>query len=437
MRILRLWETPPAQLRQLIARAQARVLSEEVTRSVRALLEDVRTRGDEAVLEATRRFDGVTLSPEQLRVGRSEVRDAYDQVDPGLKTALEAAIARARRFSEWLRPPQELVEELEPGLVAGARITPIASLGAYIPSGKGSFPSTVITMLTPAVVAGVEEIVVLVPPRAQGAVDPATLVAADLLGIERIYRANGPAGIAALALGTATFPKVEAVIGPGNPYVVAMQLLVQTLGVRMLALLGPTEIVVLADGEADPHLVALDLLNEAEHGSDSAALLVTPSEPLAHEVRARLEALLERLPEPRRTYARDALSDLGGLVVTRDLEEAVAFVNLYAPEHLVIHAREAWDLARRVRHAGEILVGPHTPPSSANYAIGVPAALPTGGAARTTSAVTVWTYLKISSLARLDGEALDRLRPVVERLGHYEGFPAHVLSVQERGGLIR
>jgi histidinol dehydrogenase len=435
MRILRLWEIPAAELRRLVSRSQHRVLSEEVTRQVRAILEDVQSRGDEAVLEATRRFDGVELSRERLRVDRSEIRAAYEQVDAGVRAALEAAVARVRRFSEWLRPPEEQVEELEPGVRVGVRITPLASVGAYIPSGKGSFPSTVVTMLGPAVVAGVEEIVLLVPPRPGGSVDPATLVAADLLGIERIHRANGPAGIAALAVGTATFPKVEAVVGPGNPYVVAMQMLVQTLGVRMLAPLGPTEIVVLADHEADPRLVALDLLNEAEHGSDSAALLVTPSEPLAQEVHARLQALVERLPEPRRTYARDALSDLGGILVTRDLEEAVAFVNLYGPEHLVIHAREAWELLRGVRHAGEILLGPHTPPSAANYAIGVPAALPTGGAARFASAVTVWTYLKLSAVAQLDGKALARLRPVVERLGHYEGFPAHVMSVQERGGL--
>ncbi|MDR5708598.1 MAG: histidinol dehydrogenase [Armatimonadota bacterium] len=435
MRILRLWEIPTTELRRLVGRSQGWVLSEEVTRTVRAILEDVRNRGDEAVLEATRRFDGVDLSPDRLRVDRSEIRAAYEQVDAGVRAALETAIARVRRFSEWLRPPQEQVEELEPGLRVGIRITPLASVGAYIPSGKGSFPSTVVTMVGPAVVAGVEEIALLVPPRSGGSVDPATLVAADLLGIERIYRANGPAGIAALAVGTATFPRVEAVVGPGNPYVVAMQMLVQTLGVRMLALLGPTEIVVLADHEADPYLVALDLLNEAEHGSDSAALLVTPSEALAREVHGRLQTLVERLPEPRRTYARDALSDLGGILVTRDLEEAVAFVNLYAPEHLVIHAREAWELLRGVRHAGEILLGPHTPPSAANYAIGVPAALPTGGASRFTSAVTVWTYLKISSVAQLNGEALARLRSVVERLGHYEGFPAHVMSVRERGRL--
>ncbi len=432
MRILHLKGTPPEELRRILGRSWTRVLSDEVSSSVRGLLQDVLARRDEAVLDATSRFDGVRLDPQRLQVDREEVRAAYDRIEPGVRAALETAIARVRRYNEWLRPPQEQLEELEPGITVGVRITPIASVGAYVPSGKGSFPSTVVTMLTPAVMAGVEEIALLVPPRPDGTVDPATLVAADLLGIDRIFRANGPAGIAALAVGTATFPRVEAVVGPGNPYVVAMQMQVQALGVRMLAVLGPTEIVVLADEQADPNLVALDLLNEAEHGSDSAALLVTPSEGLAQSVAARLTDLLERLPEPRRTYARDALSGFGGLIVTDGWEEAIAFVNLYAPEHLVIHARDGWEVARRIRNAAEVLLGPHTPPSAGNYAIGVPAALPTGGAARRDSAITVWTYLKVSSIARLSPEGLERVRPVVERLGHYEGFPAHVLSVQER-----
>jgi histidinol dehydrogenase len=432
MRILHLRDTPPEELRRILGRSWTRVRSDEVTSGVRAILQDVLARRDEAVLDATSRFDGVRLDPKRLQVDRQEVRAAYDRIDAGLRAALETAIERVRRYNEWLRPPHEQLEELEPGITVGVRVTPIASVGAYVPSGKGSFPSTVVTMLVPAVMAGVEEIALLVPPRPDGTVDPATLVAADLLGIERIFRANGPAGIAALAVGTPTFPKVEAIVGPGNPYIVAMQMQVQALGVRMLAVLGPTEIVVLADEKADPDLVALDLLNEAEHGSDSAALLVTPSEELARSVAARLAGLLGRLPEPRRTYACDALSDLGGLIVTGDWEEAIAFVNLYAPEHLVIHARDGWEVARRIRNAAEVLIGPHTPPAAGNYAIGVPAALPTGGAARRDSAVTVWTYLKVSSIARLTPEGLERVRPVVERLGHYEGFPAHVLSVQER-----
>ncbi len=434
VRILRLRHTPAGELRRILARAQVQALDSRTQEAVRALLEDVERRGDAAVVEATARFDGVRLEADRLRVAPEEFREARERVQEGVRAALAAAVDRARRFSEWLRPAARCAEELEPGITVGVQFTPLASVGVYVPSGKGKFPSTLVTLVTPAVVAGVPEIAVVVPPQPDGSADPAVLVAAEFLGVERVYRCNGPAGIAALAVGTESFPRVEALVGPGNPYVVAMQMLVQTRGVRVLGTFGPTESVVLADGDADPQRVALDLLNEAEHGSDSAALLVTPSEELAHAVRARVMDLLERLPEPRRGYARDALTDLGGIVVVEDWEEAVAFVNLYAPEHVMVHAKDPWSVARRIRHAGEILLGPHTPFSAANYAIGIPAALPTGGGARRESGVTVLSYLKATSLAELDPEGLEKLRPVVEHLGTYEGFPAHVMAVRDRPG---
>jgi len=437
VRLLHLRQTPSTELRRILARSQARALDARTQEAVRALLEDVARRGDAAVVDATRRFDGVQLEPDRLRVSREEFASARDRVAEGLQAALAAAVDRTRRFSEWLRPPARMAEELEPGITVGVQFTPLASVGAYVPSGKGKFPSTLVTLLTPAVVAGVPEIAVVVPPQPDGSADPAVLVAAELVGVDCVYRCNGPAGIAALAVGTQSFPRVEAVVGPGNPYVVAMQLLVQTRGVRVLGTFGPTESVVLADGEADPDLVALDLLNEAEHGSDSAAWLVTPSPELARTVRDRVRGLLERLPEPRRGYAQDALTDLGGILVVEDWEEAVAFVNLYAPEHVMVHAKDPWSVAARIRHAGEVLLGPHTPFSAANYAIGVPAALPTGGGARRESGVTVLSYLKATSVAALNPEGLDKVRPVVEHLGTYEGFPAHVMAVRDRprGGI--
>jgi histidinol dehydrogenase len=434
MKILRLADIPPRDLRRMLTRSQHWISDPQTRDSVRALLDDVRARGDEAVLDATARLDRVRLSAEELAVSKQEIRSAGLRVDGAVQAAVGMAIERSRRFSEWLRPPGMITEEIETGITVGVRYTPIASVGAYIPSGKGQFPSTVATVLTPAVVAGVSEIAVVTPPAPDGTVDPAVLVAADLLGIERVFRANGPAGIAALSVGTETFPRVEALVGPGNPYVLAMQLAVQVLGTRALGLMGPTESVVLADAQAPANLVALDLMNEAEHGSDSASLLVTPSRALAEEVVARLGGLLERLPEPRRTYARDALSDLGGIVVADDWEEALAFVDAYAPEHVMIHARDAWDAARRIRNAGEILIGPHTPFAAANYAIGVPAALPTGGAARRDSGITVLSFLKTTSVACLDPRGLERVRPIVQALGSYEGFPAHVMAVTDRSG---
>jgi len=429
--VLRLGALSPDRRRRILARAGALVFDPEVQEAARRALDAVRERGDEALVEYTARFDGVRLDRGALAVPATEIAAARDRVPAPVVEALRAAISRARRYHERLRP-RDWLEELEPGIFAGIRFTPVAAAGLYIPSGKGRFPSTAVTMLVPAVVAGVREIRVVAPPRADGAVDEALLVACALLGVRAVYRCNGVAGVAALAVGTETIPAAPVIAGPGNPYVAAVQLQAQALGARMLAPLGPTEAVVLADGSADPRRVALDLLNEAEHGADSAALLVTDSLRLASEVAARVEELLARLPEDRRGYARAALEGFGGILLADSLDAAVAFVNEYAPEHLLVATRDPRAILARVAHAGEVLLGQHTPFAAGNYAIGVPAALPTGGAARHASGITVLSFLKATSVAALDEAGLATVRPVVEALGRYEGFPAHVMAVRER-----
>ena len=433
MEIHRLSQVAPERLREILQRSRADVFDPEIASHVRGIVEDVRRRGDAAIVEHTQRHDGVALSPDRLRVDRQEVSRAYDAVDDGLRTALATGIERARRYNEWLRPPALQVEEMEPGLTTGVKFTPVEGVGVYIPSGKGAFPSTCITLVTPAVVAGVEEIAVVLPPRKDGSADPAVLVAADLLGVSQVFRCNGVAGIAGLAFGTATLPRVPLLGGPGNPYVTAAQVAVQASGVRLLSFLGPTESMIIADESADPDRLALDLLNEAEHGTDSAVILLTPAEGVAAEVVERLPRYLAQLPARRREFAEAALSRYGGAFVTGTLEEAVAFANVYAPEHLQIATRDPYALLQKIRNAGEVLLGQDTPFSAGNYAIGVPAALPTGGYARVASGVTVLSYLKATSVARLDAAGLARVRPVVERLGQYEDFPAHVLAVRARG----
>ena len=436
MEIQRLKLLAPDRLRQILQRSRADVFDAERVGHVRAIVEDVRRRGDGAIVEYTQRYDGVALSADRIQVDRDEVRRAHDTVSDGLRAALAASIERARRYNEWLRPTALQLEETEAGLTVGVKYGPVESVGVYIPSGKGAFPSTLITLVTPAIVAGVGEIAVLLPPRRDGSADPAVLVAADLLGVSQVYRANGVAGIAALAFGTGTIPRVELLGGPGNPYVTAAQIAVQAYGVRLLSVLGPTESMILADDSADPDRLALDVLNEAEHGADSAAILITTSEALAAEVNERLPRYLELLPAQRREFAESALSRYGGGLVADTLEEAVSFVNLYAPEHLQIATRDPYATVAQIRNAGEILIGQDTPFSAGNYAIGVPAALPTSGFARVASGVTVLTYLKTTSLASLSPEGLTRLRPVIEYLGRYEDFPAHVLAVEARKGSV-
>ena len=432
MEIQRLSQVAPERLRQILQRSRAEVFDVDRVAHVRALVEDVRQRGDAAIVEHTQRHDGVALSPDRLRVTPQDVSRAYDAVDDGLRAALAASIERARRYNEWLRPPGLQLEELEAGLTTGVKFTPVDAVGVYIPSGKGAFPSTFITLVTPAIVAGVEEIAVVLPPRKDGSADPAVLVAADLLGVSQVFRCNGVAGIAALAFGTATLPRVPLLGGPGNPYVTAAQIAVQAYGVRLLSFLGPTESMILADETADPDRLALDLLNEAEHGADSAVILLVTSEAVASEVQARLPRYLAQLPAWRREFAASAMSRYGGAFVVDTVEEAVAFANLYAPEHLQIATRDPYATLQQIRNAGEILLGQDTPFSAGNYAIGVPAALPTSGFARVTSGVTVLSYLKATSVAHLDAGALDRVRSVIERLGQYEEFPAHVLAVRAR-----
>ncbi|HKX19206.1 MAG TPA: histidinol dehydrogenase [bacterium] len=433
MDVVRLADAPPERLQRILRRSSAEIFDPGRAAHVAGIIADVERRGDAAVVDCTAQYDHVTLAPERLAVARAEMRKAYDEVDDGLRAALAASIDRTRRYNERLRPAGLTLDELEPGITAGVKWTPIDAAGVYIPSGKGTFPSTLVTLVTPAVVAGVEELAVVVPPRADGSVDPAILVAADMLGVPQVYRCNGVAGIAALAVGTATLPRVRVLGGPGNPYVTAAQIAVQSRGVRLLSVLGPTESMILADESADADRLALDLLNEAEHGTDSAALLVTTSEALIGEVQERLPRHLAQIPERRRAFAEAALRDYGGAVLARSLEEALAFVNLYAPEHLQIATRDPLGTLGGVRHAGEVLLGQDTPFSAGNYAIGVPAALPTSGFARVASGVTVMSYLKATSVAGLDARGLAAVRPVVERFGRYEDFPAHVLAVTARG----
>jgi histidinol dehydrogenase len=350
-----------------------------------------------------------------------------------LLEAIRQGIVHIRAFNERLLEGSSWRTEIAPGLVVGEQARPIASAGLFVPCGKGSFPSVLMHVGTPAVVAGVPDLVVVVPPvSGRGLkVDEAVLAVASELGLEHVYRVNGPAGIAACAFGTETIPRVGKIVGPGSPAVTATQVQVQAHGCATAMLFGPSESLVIADDSADPVVLAADILNEAEHGADSAALLVTSSERLVDEVAREIDRQLEALPEPRRGYAAAAVSDLGGALFVADLREACAFANAYAPEHLQLVTRDPESLLPELDHAGEILLGP-TPFAAANYLLGVPNTLPTGGYARLTSGVTARTFLKTSSIAEASADALARLEPGVVSLAEHEGFPAHAAAMRLR-----
>jgi histidinol dehydrogenase len=418
----------------LLGRGQSAIFDDDLRRSVGEIVEDVRLHGDAAVLRALARFDGVELAPERLRISGDEFEAARAGLGSGVLGAIQTAIANIRSFNELVARDRDWRTELAPGLSIGEKSTPIASAGLFVPSGKGSFPSVLVQIGTPAVVAGVPEIAVVTPPvpGADGAVDPALLCVARELGITNVFRANGPAGVAALAFGTETFPRVRKVLGPGSPPVQAAMIAAQLYGVHTQMLLGPSESLIIADDSADIRLLAADLLNEAEHGPDSSSLLVTDSREVIDAVQDEVGRQLAELPEPRRGYAVRALGQNGGAVLVADLSEAVAVANAYAPEHMQIVTRDDDAVLGGIEHAGEILLGQSTPISAANYTIGVPAALPTGGFARVTSGVTADAFLKRASIARLSAAALADMAPAILALAQHEGFPAHAAAVRAR-----
>ncbi len=429
------WSSMDAAARErLLLRGIAQIFDPGLRASVGRIVEDVREHGDAAIVRALAEFDGVRLEPDDLRVGEDEFARAEAGVAEEVRAALREGIANIRAFNEHLTAEREWRITLRPGLEVGEKSTPIASAGLFVPSGKGSFPSVLVQIGTPAIVAGVPRLAVVVPPLpgGGGAVDPAVLCVARELGITDVFRANGPAGVAALAFGTERIPRVRKVLGPGSPPVQAAQIACQAYGCHTQMLLGPSESLILADDSADPRLLAADLLNEAEHGPDSSSLLVTDSPALVEAAQHHLAGQLAALPEPRRSYAAAALGDNGGAILVADLDEAIDVANAYAPEHMQIVARDDERVLAGIVHAGEILLGQHTPVSLANYVAGVPAALPTGGFARVTGGVTAETFLKKASIARASAEALERMAPAVLALAEHEGFPAHAAAIRAR-----
>ena len=429
VRILAWRSLSAEEKRKILSRSEQDITS--AVSQVREIIERVRMEGDRALIEYTRRFNNADISGMPLAVQEREFAAAENALKDDVKDAIRFCVRNVRRYHEGQLPGIMTLGEVMPGVYAGERATPISAVGLYAPRGKGSFPSSTYMMAEPARVARVPRVVVVTPPDASGACDPATLFAARLCGAHEVYRVGGVQAIAGLAYGTQSIRRVDKFVGPGNQYVTAAKrLLVGVVDVGLPA--GPSESMIIADESADPRRAALDLLIEAEHGPDSQALLVTPAEGLAREVAALLPKLAAALPEPRATYVREVFSNYGGILLTGDIEEALAIVNDVAPEHLQIATAEPLGTLSEVRNAGEILLGQHTPFSLANYAIGANAVLPTGGKARSFSPLSVRDFMKFSSVAWLTADGHRRLRDAAITLADYEGFPAHAMALRER-----
>jgi histidinol dehydrogenase len=396
----------------------------------------IRQQGDAGVLEYVRKFDYAGANIDNIKVTEQEFAEAQEAIDPEILVALTQAFNNIKEVHQRQMPEEIQLAEIEQGVFAGEKITPIPSFGLYVPRGKGAFPSVMLMLAVPAMVAGVPRVIVCTPPDKNGRVEPASLVAASMAGVKEIYKLGGIQAMAAMALGTETIPKVDKITGPCNVYgSAAKRLLYGTVDVGLPA--GPSESIILTDETTDPQLAALDLLIEAEHGPDSAALLVTHSESVALQAIAFISDYLKRLPDWRREFCEKGLSTYGGILLTSSLEESLAFINDYAPEHLEVLVNDPLSLLGRIKNAGEILLGPYTPIPVANYCLGVNAILPTGGFARSYSAVSVFDFLKRTGIGYLTPEGFEKLKKTAFTLADYEGFPAHAMAISERDRLLK
>ena len=421
---------------QLLKRTEADL--SEYEEKVKPIIHAVRHEGDAAVARFARQFDKAPVEADAIAATQADFARAEQTLDPQVKEALEFMAGSIRRFHEDQKPEEMWFHEIRPGVFAGDRTTPIPSVACYVPRGKGAFPSSVMMTSIPATVAGVKEIAIITPPGPDGHIDDATLVAARMAGVSRVFKAGGAQAIAAVAYGTETVPKCAKVVGPGSPWVgAAKRLLSHVIDTGTPA--GPSELIVLADETADGRLAGLDLIIEAEHGPDSSAFLVTWSRKVAEDAMAAIPEFWKQMGPQRVAYSAAVLGGpMGGIVLARDEAEAIAFCNDYAPEHLGVHSDEPFQYLGRLEHAGEILLGRHTPPTLGNFVIGVNHVLPTSGWARTGSPLTVYDFMKRTSVAYVTGKAYPELARHAEVIARYEGFDGHANAVSEtRARLLR
>jgi len=402
--------------------------SAAVEDTARRIVEAVRRRGDRALLEFTRRYDGVTLRPAQLRVSATEVAAADRAVPPAALRALRLAARRIAAFHRRQRTPSWSYRD-PVGLRLGQQITPLDRVGLYVPGGHAAYPSSVLMNAVPARVAGVRE-VIMVSPAGPDGFNPAVLAAAAIAGVDAVFRIGGAQAVAALAYGTESIPAVDKIVGPGNAYVQAAKKIVYgTVDIDKIA--GPSEVLVIADTQADPAYVAADLLAQAEHGSgDECAVLLTPSRRLALAVDAAVSQQLEQLP--RRNDIARVLRRRGALVVVRNLAEAVEVAEQVAPEHLELIVEHAERWAPRLRNAGALFLGPFAPAPLGDYLAGPNHVLPTGGTARFFSPLGVYDFVKRTSVVSATRAGLRHLAPAVMRLAALEGYDAHAAAVRRR-----
>ena len=401
--------------------------SPDVDQVVADIIADVRARGDAALLEYTERFDRLTLAPETLRLSGAEIAAEIQKVAPEDRAALELAAERIRAYHAE-QMPQDAWWKDASGAELGWRWTPVSAAGLYVPGGLATYPSSVLMNAIPAKVAGVERLAITVPTP-DGAINPLVILAAELAGVDEIYRIGGAQAIAALAYGTSSVAPVDKITGPGNAFVAAAKRRVfGKVGIDMIA--GPSEILVIADKDNNPDWIALDLLSQAEHDESAQSILITDDADFASAVSASVDKFLQTLE--RRDIAGASWRDYGAIILVSDMDQAVALSDRIAPEHLEICVDDAMGVSEKIHHAGAIFIGAWTPEAIGDYVGGPNHVLPTARSARFSSGLSVMDFVKRTTLSRMTPDALAQIGPAAERLASSEGLEAHGLSVTAR-----
>jgi histidinol dehydrogenase len=395
------------------------------------IVEAVRIEGDKALSRFAEQFDNASVDANAIAATPEDFDRAHAELETNVREAIAFAAVNIQKFHELQKPKASWSAEIRPGLHAGDRTTPITSVACYIPRGKGAFPSSVLMTCIPASVAGVEDICLVTPPGPDGRIDAASIVAARAAGVGKIYKVGGAQAIAAVAYGTKTISRYAKVVGPGSPWVVAAKrLLADFIDTGTPA--GPSEAIIFADETSDGRLAALDLLIEAEHGDDSSAFIVTTSKEVADAALAAIPTYWHRMSAQRVNFTKGVLaSSRGGILLAKDTAEAMAFINDYAPEHLQILSKEPRKYLPLVKNAGEILLGEHTPSTLGNFVLGPSHVLPTGGWAKTFSALSVHDFMKRTSVVEVTAQAYPELAKHAGLIAKYEGFDAHANAVSD------
>ncbi len=404
------------------------VSDDAVLNTVTHILKDVKQKGDSAVVEYTNRFDHMGVATiAELEVSKQRLQSALESLTDQQRSALEKAAARVRSYAEHQKMQSWSYTE-EDGTVLGQQVTPLDRVGLYVPGGKAAYPSSVLMNAIPAKVAGVAELIMVVPTPANE-INELVFAAAIIAGVDRVFAIGGAQAVAALAYGTETIPQVDKVVGPGNIYVAtAKRMVFGTVGIDMIA--GPSEILVICDGKTDPDWIAMDLFSQAEHDEDAQSILVSPDADFLQKVQQSMEKLIQAMP--RAEIIRQSLETRGALIKAKDMPDAIAIANYIAPEHLELSVENATEVAKQIRHAGAIFMGRYTAEALGDYCAGPNHVLPTSRTARFSSPLGVYDFQKRSSLIACSADGASELGEIASVLAHGEGLIAHARSAEYR-----